>query len=48
MYKLLEFGINWLSPQLLNEVIEERSNEGYCGWPACCEEIPKPGDARYV
>mmetsp|Transcript_4085 Transcript_4085/g.4218 ORF Transcript_4085/g.4218 Transcript_4085/m.4218 type:complete len:617 (-) Transcript_4085:838-2688(-) len=34
----------WFQPRHYVEVIDERSNEGMCGSPTCCNSISKPQD----
>lgn len=58
--KLLEDGDNqstkaffveaqlWFQPRHYLEVIEERSNEGRCGYPSCCSPITRPSDVSAI
>ena len=39
--KVKEMGKQWLQPRHLSEIVEERSMEGICGYPACSKKINK-------
>ena len=45
---LMAMATKWFTPSHLQEVIEERANDGYCGWPYCCQPIAVPTEGRVV
>ena len=38
----------WFQPRHYIEIIEERSNEGRCGYPLCCNAIRRPSDISAI